>query len=483
MRRHLLLAGLVLLAGCGPALVWHGHAPTRTFEVAVYEDHRGQYVSVDGERDGHYDGIGLSGIAFARRGERFAYPARLGFRWVVVVDGRPGPPWDGVGTVAFTPDGSRLVYTAVDDGRWHVVVDHVAGPPFDAILSGSLALASNGRVAYAVVDRGKVRVVVDTSVSEPHDGVAALQFSPSGDHVAYVSRVGDDVRLVVDGKPSPPTEAIAEVAWPPPSDPRPGYLARWGKGWHAVIGSDTLGPFEAVGSLSFRPDGAWAVVARDRTGDRVITSRGEGLRHPTVLPRTLVAGAGRWAYVIRTEHGERVVVDGSSGPVFNKIRDLQFGPDGRRLGYIGELTDSHRVVVEGQPPWSYPVVSELVVGSRCGPTVFVVPDPEGDRIVVDGDDRVYGRAVAGSLVIGNAGLHWGALAGDVDKGLWYLIDGEPRAGPFDWDEFAAAITADTTGSLDDQIPRLLESWVSGELELWRERGIDTEGDCAGSPAR
>ncbi len=72
--------------------------------------------------------------------------------WTLVVDGKPGRPYDDIraGSVAFSPDGKRVSYVVSSKGKQFVVVDAKEGVPFDAILPprGSATFDSNEVVRY-----------------------------------------------------------------------------------------------------------------------------------------------------------------------------------------------------------------------------------------------------------------------------------------------------------------------------------------------
>ena len=66
-------------------------------------------------------------LAYSKDGKHYAYAARRGERWFVVVDGKEGPPYDRVVSPMFTPDNGRVVYRARGDGKRFVVVAELAG--------------------------------------------------------------------------------------------------------------------------------------------------------------------------------------------------------------------------------------------------------------------------------------------------------------------------------------------------------------------
>lgn len=92
---------------------------------------------------------------------RYAYAARKGQDWFVVVNGKEGPQFDRVVSPVFSPDGKRLVYRARKDGKRFLVVADIDGktikqhPAYEQVFQP--AFTSDGTsVAYGVKDGNKL---------------------------------------------------------------------------------------------------------------------------------------------------------------------------------------------------------------------------------------------------------------------------------------------------------------------------------------
>lgn len=59
----------------------------------------------------------------------------------MVVDGKHRRQYDGIGTISFSPDSTRVGYGARLGNKWLVVVDETEGKQYDAIGAGSPVLA------------------------------------------------------------------------------------------------------------------------------------------------------------------------------------------------------------------------------------------------------------------------------------------------------------------------------------------------------
>lgn len=91
----------------------------------------------------------------------YAYAARNGKDWFVVVNGSQGPTFDRVVDPLFSPDGKHVAYRARKDGKRFVVVADLSGktvrvhPPYEQVLETRFT-ADGKHVAYGVKDGQKL---------------------------------------------------------------------------------------------------------------------------------------------------------------------------------------------------------------------------------------------------------------------------------------------------------------------------------------
>jgi hypothetical protein len=98
----------------------------------------------------------------------------------VFVDGKLGPEHDDIGGPILSPNGDRFAYAARTTSKWQMVVDGVPGPQYDGILGGSPAFsADDRRVAYVGNAGNKYVAVVDGTAGREYDGIgtSGLRFS------------------------------------------------------------------------------------------------------------------------------------------------------------------------------------------------------------------------------------------------------------------------------------------------------------------
>lgn len=290
-------------------------------------------------------------VIFSPDGRRYAYKARRGRTWRLVVDGLETQGYDeiwwqtsrGVPSTVFTHDSRHFIFqvgkdergwptdTIVDGiegkvlpdsaprgsnapaprrpqargerrgGKWTMVVDGVAGPVYDWVGhcdSNAAVVSRDGRrVAYAAKRDDKKFVVIDGDEGPPYDDIWAICFSPDGRHVAYEAFTGrgDEARqlLVVDGVAGPPGGGASR--------------------------------------LSFSPESRRVVYRIDQE-------------------QRLNAGPGAQA----------VVVNGVRGPWYDHVEDLTHSRHGEYLAYRAERGDRELVVVErAETPEYADILSEI----------------------------------------------------------------------------------------------------------------------------
>jgi len=80
---------------------------------------------VDGEEGKQYDDFGTGSLIFSPDGERVAYMAGVGNKWLVVVDGEEGKQYEGIGGgIVFDPSDS-LHYLALEGNNIFLVEESV----------------------------------------------------------------------------------------------------------------------------------------------------------------------------------------------------------------------------------------------------------------------------------------------------------------------------------------------------------------------
>jgi Tol biopolymer transport system component len=155
-------------------------------------------VVVNGDELGLYERVDDSSFVFSANSKRLAYKAGDANSWFVVVDGKRGRTYAGVGRPVFTPDGRRVAHSACErcgggagnTPAMFVVVDgERIGAEYTDIDDRIEFSADGSRMAFAA-KRGTAQfVVVDKKEEKAYAGVMSesLEFSPSGRDLVYVA--------------------------------------------------------------------------------------------------------------------------------------------------------------------------------------------------------------------------------------------------------------------------------------------------------
>jgi hypothetical protein len=225
------------------------------------EDQRGVHVVVDGRLGPPFEGVGR--LALSADGTRVAYAARRGQFAYAVINGEVGPRYDELGELVLGANG-RFAYLGRRGRSWHAVLDGVESPAFEH-LRGLVASRDGSHAAWVARADGRDVLYLDgAGASRPFPHIGGLVLSEFGRHWAFAARDGANALVVVDGAEQPAETWVSDPVLTR-SGARVGYLARRGR--HiAVIIDGQVHRFDIVigDSLVFSRDGShWACVAGD----------------------------------------------------------------------------------------------------------------------------------------------------------------------------------------------------------------------------
>jgi hypothetical protein len=342
------------------------------------------FVVLDGTPGPSYDGIGERSLVCSPDSRHVAYVAIQGNKQFVVLDGKPGPVYDGIGFCApiFSPDSRRVAWWARRGGKWFAVVDGRPGPACDRV--DEVVFSPNSRrVAYVAQRDDNEFVIADGKRIAPDGSIvgSAAVFSPDSRHLAYVQQPGAPDqppagldRVVVDAKPGPAFNdaAIADPTYS--SDGRHlAYFERHGDRVRVVLDGKPGQTYDEI-----------------RLPLRSLDDRLFGLdTRFNIAPEPLFSPDGRHlAYMARRGAKWMVVEDGKPGPAYEEIGAFSpvFSPDGEHLAYVVDRGKTAFVVVDGKPgPTFHCVWTDQPVFSPDGQHIaYAASDGRGYNIVVDG---------------------------------------------------------------------------------------------------
>ena len=383
----------------------------------------------------------------SRDGRHVAIVASRGSKWIVVVDGVEGPPYDALckGGPVFSRDGKRVAYLAYRQSAARLVVDGAESPVSGGVREWSLLFSPDGQRLMYVAGCGSNQLdcsmVVDGVVGPTHTWVGAPRFSADGKRLAYTADYGSPAgplpnqqavrkyRVVVDGVAGPEFLLTGDLdAVFSPDGKRVAYAActelhlypyrmTWMERWRVVVDGAMEPEYAAIGRRSpvFSPDGkrvAYAACVKPAhykwsTETWVAVVDGvAGPEYEIVDSPTFSADGRHVVYVAVKSEGKAkkrvVVVDGVAGTEYDGIESWPvFSPDGRHVTYVAMQGDKknarYRVVADGVAGPEYDGIGDLAFSpdsqrmaywARVGQKGFVVLDGVPGR---ECDDAGYPR--------------------------------------------------------------------------------------------
>jgi len=377
---------------------------------------------------------------------RIAYVSRVGAKQFVVVDGKEGKHYDGIGkgiltqgqqaayfgAPIFSPDSSRVAYAAREGGKWFVVVDGKEEKSYDDINALTLIFSPDShRVAYVVGVGAKQSVVVGGKEEKPYDWIGDLLFSPDSRRVAYWAGVGGKRLVVVDDKEGKPYDGVAQGEGPyflpdsswvaltyrsvlfSPDSRRLAYSATLGPNGFAVVDGKEQKPYgniydgpifspdsRRVMYMAYSPGGGpnYKVVVVDGKEEKHYDGIGEGSLQFSPNSR-------RVAYCAKAGARWFAVVDGKEEKAYDDmISDLIFSPDSRRVAYAAGKGGKWFAVVDGKEEKAYDDMGSSPIFSPDSRRVaYWAKVGEKYLLVVDGEQgKPYDDLVRYTIVFDSA---------------------------------------------------------------------------------
>jgi len=181
-----------------------------------------------------------------------------GKRCRVVVNGREGPEFDGVGQPFLSADGAVVAYRAERNDEYFIRVGDRDGPAFEFVTDPAVS-ADGSTVAYAASQEGRWFLVAGAR-KIPLAGHPDMVFvSPDGRQVGWVDREslpegGYKMRVAVPGRVGETFSIVGRPAFSP-SGATFAYAADEGARRFVVIGPRKVETPHRVSDPVFSPDG------------------------------------------------------------------------------------------------------------------------------------------------------------------------------------------------------------------------------------
>jgi hypothetical protein len=393
---------VLVLAGCGPTLVYSGHTPDRAHRIEVMKQGDAQFVIVDGVRTGGYRGVAVNSLTFSANSAHVAFAARRGDRWIVATNDRAGEAYDGIGEIVVADDG-RVAYAAERAGRWSVVLDGHPGPAFDAILATTLQL-DHHHLVYVARSGHDVHAVIDNVQGAAFDGIGQLVV---GDHVAYAGRRGPRAIAVVDQTEAPPCAAIAHLTV---AGGRVAYAAFDDTTWRVVVDGEPGPAVAAVHSIVL--DATHVAYLARAEGHEIVVVDGTPIAAAD-HERSLVLTSRGLSYVESTDDGEHLIVNGQSGASYDEVGVPAFAGD--RVAYAARRDRDWFVVIDGTETRIGSFASAPVFSHDGKHVGFTGRDAHGRFAMIDSRRVRFDLVVDDTFAFARDDRAWSVIAGDLER--------------------------------------------------------------------
>ena len=236
----------------------------------------------------------------------------------MVIDGREGRPYDGVGELVVTP--FRHAYAALREPHWMAVVDGAEEGGYERV--DGLRMSAQGNVAYVARRRDDHWVVHDGTASAHYAHVepSSLRFAPDG-QLSFVARTHQgQTHMVINGALGPAFDAVTPAVFAARGQ-RWGYIATRGRHAIVVVDGKASIPYGWARELVFSPDGErHAYFARRGPFEMVAASNRRHALERVVVGTLVFDESGQhWACVAGIRRLRRffLVIDGAATKRFD----------------------------------------------------------------------------------------------------------------------------------------------------------------------
>jgi Tol biopolymer transport system component len=342
-------------------------SPDSRHVVYTAEHGKQTHVVLDGVETVYPEYVGEP--EFSKTGKRMAYVVVRQDMWQVVIDGKEGKAYRGMGNnIEFSEDEKHVLYRAdVDDGQT-IVVDGIEMKPRPFIEENSYGFSPDGlRIAFVAGESRDIRyAVVDNQIGKAYQHVGKPAFSPDSKHVAYATVRAGKLMVVTDGVEGEDFDEVNDYFQFSADGKRMAYVAkREGKEFLVVNGVATA--YDEIIGFKFSADSKQLFV-RARRGKTMMSlleggepkeEAANSVESKNDFQMAFSPDSQHTAWVSQRGGKSFVVSDGAAGNLYDEIRDLQFTSDSKHLVYAARTNGKVAMVVDGiESKWYDDFVSE-----------------------------------------------------------------------------------------------------------------------------
>lgn len=293
-----------------------------------------QSYLVDDKQSALYDEL-LKPV-FDASGKHYAYAARNGNRFTVIVDGREQEWFDSIGRILVFPDGTVL-FNAVRNGK-HIIV---FGNRSSAPLEGSgirLAASNDGMViAYSLDAPGAQKSGLTVcneglqkcTTGAPYASIDDVVVSNTGNRIAYIVSDGGGKRVVLANRNQQnQTES-------------PGQL------------------FESIRNVVFSPDGEQLAYVCSRKSHTYIVKGNMQIPIESFENSYGFSIANNGTVLLASQNGEHVDMYVNNVKLSTKQDEIYyplFNHDGSHYAFVAKYKEKSTLILDGKPTVTYDAI-------------------------------------------------------------------------------------------------------------------------------
>jgi WD40 repeat protein len=327
------------------------------------------HLVYNGKAGKPYDEIDPLTVLLSDDGQRIAYGARSGTKWMMVIAGTEEGPYEQVGSAAFSPDGMHVAYQARKRGKWHLVSGGEMSAGCDQYHDKPMFSGDSTRIyarANANVEDQQRLIVTDLAFQNQRVKVLRGKYFFTNESKTRIGAIEDvngrerviefdfnTLDVVKEG------ELYDSVRFPSfaPDGVTVSYAAaqRQGKGvvFRYLILGDRKERLPDDAPMTFpviRPDNKGAgMIMSTRTNyylHQAFFNNGTKKKYYDEAGDLACSKDGS-LYAFAARQGKKIfiAVNEKAGPAFDHVTTPVFSPDGRKVVYRARAKDKRFIVV------------------------------------------------------------------------------------------------------------------------------------------